>query len=519
MENDSLVNKRLGKYLIQKELGRGGMAVVYLAYDPTLERTVAVKVLAPHLIWQQDFIDRFLREARSAAQLRHPNIVTIFDVGQESGWHYFVMEYLEGTELTKYIRERGALSSGEIIAILRPLAEALDYAHRQGLIHRDIKPGNIMIDSEGQAKLTDFGIARASSDTRLTSTGTIMGTPEYMSPEQAQGLTVDTRTDQYSLAVVAYEMLSGTVPFKADSTMALLYKVTHEPPPPISDTRPDLPEGVGDVLEKALAKEPGARFESVMAFISALERALLGQKVKPVAVVPTPQPEKTRKGIPAWVWVLSGLALLSLIGGCALLLLGYSFLTPDATPPPSSEVGTKPTETSVAPSLGGANLTINNQSPYNICYVYISPEDSESWGEDQLGDQAMISPGESRSFEMDPGTYDVLLKDCAEIPVESESGISQSSTITVGGPDMVALLLDNQTSSDVWYVNISPSTNDNWGADWLGGVETIASGDQRIFYVPVGTYDLRALDGDSNTLVEETNVSLMDDVTTWTLSD
>ncbi|MBN1487290.1 MAG: hypothetical protein JW981_06570 [Anaerolineae bacterium] len=164
-------------------------------------------------------------------------------------------------------------------------------------------------------------------------------------------------------------------------------------------------------------------------------------------------------------------------------------------------------------------ITISNQSPYDVCYVYISSEDSESWGEDQLGDQAIISPGESRSFERDPGTYDVLLKDCEEIPVESESGISRSSTITVGGPDVIALLLVNQTASEVWYVNISPSTNDNWGDDWLGGVESVASGGQRIFYVPAGTYDLRALDSEENTLVEETSVSLVDAVTTWTLSD
>ncbi|MBN1488204.1 MAG: protein kinase [Anaerolineae bacterium] len=314
MENNSLVNTRLGKYLIQSELGRGGMAAVYLGYDPTLERTVAIKVLAPHLVWQKDFVDRFLREARSAARLRHPNIVTIFDVGQESGWYYFVMEYLEGKELTEYIKEQGALPPEEVITILRPLAEALDYAHEQGLIHRDIKPGNIIID-QGHSKITDFGIARASHETRLTSTGTIIGTPEYMSPEQAQGLTVDARSDQYSLAVVAYEMLSGIVPFQADSTMAVLYKVTHEPPPPISDVKSDLPKGVETVLEQAMAKEPEARFENVAAFINALEDALAGKKVKRSKKVKTPQPKKKRKGVPVWLWILGFIALLALIGG------------------------------------------------------------------------------------------------------------------------------------------------------------------------------------------------------------
>ena len=189
MSND-LTGARLGKYEIKTEVGRGGMGAVYKGYDPTLDRHVAVKVLAPHLVWEQEFVERFLREARAAARLKHTNIVTIHDVGQEAGWYYFVMEYLEGPTLTTIVQERRDLPPDEALSILRPLADALDYAHQRGLVHRDVKPGNIIVGPTGLVTLTDFGIARAAQETRLTSTGAIVGTPEYMSPEQAKGLTV-----------------------------------------------------------------------------------------------------------------------------------------------------------------------------------------------------------------------------------------------------------------------------------------------------------------------------------------
>jgi len=278
--NRDLSGTKLGKYEVQNEIGRGGMGAVYKGYDPMLDRPVAIKVLAPHLVWEGRFVERFLREARAAARLRHPSIVTIHDVGQEGGWYYFVMEYLEGQTLTEVIQERGPLQPHEVLANLEPLAEALDYAHRRGLVHRDIKPGNIIVSPAGQVTLTDFGIVRAAQETRLTTTGTIVGTPEYMSPEQVKGLTVDARSDQDSLAVVAYEMLSGQVPFEAESTLALMHKVAYDPPPPIGQVRPELPVQVGGVLEKALAKEPGSRYATARDFFAALEQALTSGEVE-----------------------------------------------------------------------------------------------------------------------------------------------------------------------------------------------------------------------------------------------
>ena len=272
-----LVGKNLGKYQIQAALGKGGMGMVYAGYDPLLDRKVAIKVLAPHLIWEEGFVERFLREARAAARIKHPHIVTVYDVGQEQDQFYFVMEYLAGQTLAEYIRQRGALPPDEALSILHPLADALDYAHRHQLVHRDIKPSNIMVGDGLRVTITDFGIARAAQETRLTSTGAIMGTPEYMSPEQAWGEEVGHQTDLYSLAVVAYEMLSGRVPFSGTTPHAVLYKQIHEAPPPIRDLRPDLPAGVETVLSQALNKEPGQRHATAKAFVGELELALAGK--------------------------------------------------------------------------------------------------------------------------------------------------------------------------------------------------------------------------------------------------
>ena len=314
---NQLAGKKLGKYQIQAALGKGGMGMVYAGYDPLLDRKVAIKVLAPHLVWEEGFVERFLREARAAARIKHPHIVTVYDVGQEQDQFYFVMEYLEGQTLADYIRQRGALPPDKALSILHPLADALDYAHQRQLVHRDIKPSNIMVGGGLRVTLTDFGIARAAQETRLTSTGAIMGTPEYMSPEQAWGEEVGHETDLYSLAVVAYEMLSGRVPFRGTTPHAVLYKQIHEPPPPIRDSRPDLPAGVETVLSRALDKKPGQRYETAQEFVRELDLALAGTlpaaaeepptlllaadqaPSPPEQPAPLPQPPRTEEPAPA----------------------------------------------------------------------------------------------------------------------------------------------------------------------------------------------------------------------------
>jgi hypothetical protein len=298
MTND-LVGRRLGKYEIQAEIGKGGMGMVCQGYDPLLDRRVAVKVLAPHLVWEPGFIERFLREARAAARLKHASIVTIYDVGQEGNWYYIVMEYLEGQTLSQIIRRQGALPVEKVLAVLSQLAKALDYAHQHRLVHRDVKPGNIVVNPAGQVTLTDFGVARAAQETRLTTTGALVGTPQYMSPEQAQGEEVDHRTDIYSLGVVAYEMLVGRAPFGATTPHAVLHQLIYDPPPSARSRRPDLPAEVDHVLSRALAKESAGRYETAGAFVNALGNALTGKArregVRPrPAARPEPQPRPSR---------------------------------------------------------------------------------------------------------------------------------------------------------------------------------------------------------------------------------
>jgi serine/threonine protein kinase len=281
----------LGKYQVQQEVGRGGMGAVYQCYDPLLDRVVAIKVLAPHLVWEKDFLERFLREARAAARLQHPNIIAVYDVGQDGNNYYFVMAYLPGPSLKQLITQRGRFAAVDAVRVLRQLADALDYAHGRGLIHRDVKPANVMFDERGQAVLTDFGIAKAAEESRLTATGSSIGTPHYMAPEQITGSPVDARTDQYSLGIVAFELLTGRVPFDADTTTAILFKHVNNPPPSILALCPDLPSAVDGVLNRALSKSPAERYGSCGMLVNALEQATTHPVMPPQTIArPAPPP-------------------------------------------------------------------------------------------------------------------------------------------------------------------------------------------------------------------------------------
>jgi serine/threonine-protein kinase len=266
-----LVGQQLGRYLVQEEIGRGGMARVFRAQDTLLQRTVALKVLAPQLAVDPEFARRFEREAVTAANLRHPNIVTIFDVGEHNSLRYIAMEYVRGRSLHAILEEHGALGLSYAIGIVAPVAAALDYAHNQGAVHRDVKPHNIMIDSDGRVLLTDFGIAQApeSGGERLTRTGIFMGTPEYISPEQASAQRVDGRSDLYSLGIATYEIITGKVPFSGATPQLIVAHAQNTPPPP-SKVDPSQPHELDVVMARILAKRPEQRFASGAAFVEAL---------------------------------------------------------------------------------------------------------------------------------------------------------------------------------------------------------------------------------------------------------
>jgi len=264
----------LGSYEILGELGRGGMATVYLAHEVQLERKVAIKLMSPEFLSGPDLVERFKREARTAGALSHPHIIPIYAVKEEDRVLYFVMKYVPGRPLDAVIADVGALPVAMVRQILIDVGGALDYAHRKGVIHRDVKPGNIMLDDEGHAVVTDFGIAKALESTGLTRSGTMVGTPSFLSPEGFLGDAVTPAADQYSLGVVAYQMLAGALPFEGDTSLAMMYAHVHTPPMPIKRMRPDCPPELQAAIMRMLEKSPEDRFPNMKEAVSAIAASM-----------------------------------------------------------------------------------------------------------------------------------------------------------------------------------------------------------------------------------------------------
>jgi predicted Ser/Thr protein kinase len=280
--------ERIGRYEIVKELGRGAMGIVYQAIDPTIGRPVAIKTIrlgeVPDPEERARLQQRLFREARSAGILSHTGIVTIYDMDDHGEMAFIAMEFVDGPTLEQLLCEREAVSPVLFLSLLRQTATALDYAHQKGIVHRDIKPANIMVTSNGTAKIADFGIAKVTTSQQFTQAGTLVGTPNYMSPEQVQGLPVDGRADQFSLAVIAYEILTGAKPFAGDHVTTVVFKIVAEEPEPAQKLNPSLGPRITGVLRKALAKKPDSRFVNCVEFVDALERASAGTKGwKPLA--------------------------------------------------------------------------------------------------------------------------------------------------------------------------------------------------------------------------------------------
>ena len=274
------------RYEIQQRLGRGGMADVYLARDRLLERRVAVKVLFPEFATDPSFVARFRREAQAAANLTHPNIVAVYDWGQQGGTYFIVMEYVNGRTLAEVLRGEGKLSPIRAATVSSEVAAALGFAHRNGVVHRDVKPGNILVTDSGDVKVADFGIARvanAGTDAGLTQAGSVMGTAAYFSPEQAQGASPDPRSDLYSLGIVMYEMVGGRPPFTGENPVSIAYKQVHEAPPRLRDLTPDVPVAFEAIVAKLLAKNPAARYANADDLRLDLTRFRDGQRPEALA--------------------------------------------------------------------------------------------------------------------------------------------------------------------------------------------------------------------------------------------
>jgi eukaryotic-like serine/threonine-protein kinase len=334
-----------GRYRVERELGRGGMAKVFLGTDTVLGRTVAIKLLAPQFADDDGFVQRFRREAQAAARIGHPHIVSVFDTGSDDGVHYIVMEYVEGRTLADFLSGGGRIMPDRAIDIAGDVLTALEAAHAQGVIHRDIKPGNIMLNPKGEVKVTDFGIARVTTtaDT-VAQTAAILGTASYLSPEQAQGQPVDGRSDIYSLGCVLYEMVTSRPPFLGDSPVAVASKQVLEQPIPPSKLNPDVTPELDAVILRSLAKNPANRYQSAEEMRADLDRVKHGLPVEttpllaagatqvldrppPESTRVLPPPEPERKG-GAWVPIAVTLVLIGLLG-LLLWFLATTFLSDD----------------------------------------------------------------------------------------------------------------------------------------------------------------------------------------------
>ena len=268
----------MGRYRLEGRLGLGGMSTVHRAMDMRLQRPVAVKLLAEHLADDSTFVSRFQREALAAARLVHPNIVQVFDSGldPDTGQHFIVMEFVDGPSMAEVLRDRGIIGVEDAVNIVAQACQGLDYAHRQGVVHRDVKPGNLLQSPDGVIKLADFGIAKAAEQSSITQVGSVLGTAAYLAPEQAQGEGATPQSDLYSLGVVTYQLLTGRLPYEAESLSELVLKQQHGPPQPVHYLESTVPPTLSDAVEVALSIHPGGRYASARAMGEALQTAARG---------------------------------------------------------------------------------------------------------------------------------------------------------------------------------------------------------------------------------------------------
>ncbi len=317
-----------GRYELKYVLGTGGMSSVYCAFDTLLERNVALKVLHDQYGGDEEYVERFRREARSVAQLSHPNIVTVIDRGDEDGKQFIVFEVIEGENLKELVERGGPLPVRRALELGLQVGRALAFAHGQGLIHRDVKPQNVLLNDEGRAKVTDFGIARSLDAVGHTETGTVLGTSHYIAPEQARGEQIDAQTDIYSFGVVLYELLTGELPYPGDNFLTVAMKHVNDPSPSVLDRRPDTPLRLASLIESCMAKAPADRPASMDVVVAELEACLaeldakdggegtmIMKRPKPAKPARPPKQRRQRRGGFFLLWALVGLLLLAVAAG------------------------------------------------------------------------------------------------------------------------------------------------------------------------------------------------------------
>lgn len=487
----------LGNYRIIGQIGRGGMATVYKAYQASMDRYVAVKILPSELADSAEFAGRFQQEARTIARLEHPRILPVFDYGESDGIHYLVMRYLEAGTLQDRLAA-GPLSLEEIDMLFRQLTDALGYAHARGVIHRDLKPANALVDADGNVFLTDFGIAKIMAGTaQFTKTDAVMGTPAYISPEQAQGRPVDQRSDIYSLGIMLYEMVTGQVPFMADTPLAIIFKHVSDPLPLPSSIKPGVPPAIEQVILKALAKDPQDRFATAAEFAAAWKRALATTETAP-APLPQPKPDdltvaamaapavrpdeltllneapasqpRRRSAIPWLVGCVLVACGVFAIGGIATAALGWrnlSFLHPQPSQTPS---------VTAVSSVSGETAVVGGSAGVDTFTISIGDDISNG----------VPSPG-AGVIEA-PGSQDVYT-----LTVDGGSQIYFQIIDTPSSNDLISIVLTDSFGSDLFNSCLQCGDPGTVTFD-QGGTYTLTVGQEETEGAGTGAYRIKLWD-------------------------
>ncbi len=495
---EDLTGRTLGQYQIQEQLGQGGMATVYKALQKSIGRTVAIKVMPSYFMHEPTFMQRFEREVKVIAELQHPRVLPVYDYGQIEGRPFIVMAYMSGGTLSDRI-QKGPLSLEESVRIMEQIAEGLDHAHRKGIIHRDFKPSNVLLDDHGNAYLSDFGIAKVSESTvQLTGSG-VVGTPAYMAPEMASYAQVTPAVDIYAMGVTLYQMLTGTLPFKGETPLSVMMAHASEPVPDVRVVRPDVPESIAEVVKRALAKNPQDRYVTAGQMAKALEAAVAGieperatqvpasqrptQPMPAVSKPPTP-PTQPPTGAP---------------GGWQAPAAG----TPSPTPQPSIPAPQPLTPPPPPPKSGGGcrwgvvGALIGGLVVVAMC----------------IGGVLLIAQW---GASLTPTPTITLLPTNTPQPTNPPA----PTPVPQGGSGSTDLVIQNESSTPVCYVYVSPNESDEWGEDQLGEANILMTGDTfTVTDVPYGLYDYQALDCDSNVLDQHYGVDLSTDTYTWVIRD
>ena len=526
------------------------MGAVYRAWDLRLKVPVALKEMRPQpgldLETLEGLREQFEQEAAILARMNHPNLVRVTDYFEEGGNAYLVMNYVEGKSLADVIVERGAQPEAQVVDWAMQLLDALAYCHSQGVVHRDIKPQNIILKPDGKVILVDFGLVKLWNphDPRTRTVMRGMGTPEYAPPEQygVSDYHTGPASDLYSLGATLYHALTGQAPPTATDRMAVPERFA-----PLRRLAPSVSAQTESVVMKALALARPDRWSSAGEMTAALLRGATPPpptlspsqpSTRPPAPVyhpPTggtaaaqappisrgiPPAVKQKPGRAQWLWIVGiagGLLCIAAVCFGVFVVLPWMNGNGGTTPTKLTPEPTAALENTPAAVLANFQFTVKNRSSHQVCYVYISPTDSEEWGDDRLSSGETIPTGSTRTFDVSAGTYDVMIRDCDGVALNTDWDVSTDKTLEIGGPGLAALRITNNLDVAICFVYISPSNADSWGDDKLGAKEDIrANGGERIIFTAPDTYDFLAKDCDSNSVKEAYSIAVSGEAT-WTI--